>query len=146
MSSRKRTIEVNAVGEPSATRIVSRDGTEIAHWTRFGASMLAFHPAGFRAMARESAKDLRDASEEFNRQSETSSATAAEWKRGFTRPCGNRAVRRSVSPPPVWAGLVAALYMPALAGGRVRFPLPTGRALDSCTDGHGVSSGTREAS
>jgi pimeloyl-ACP methyl ester carboxylesterase len=27
----------------------------------FGASMLAFHPAGFRAMARASAKDLRDA-------------------------------------------------------------------------------------
>jgi pimeloyl-ACP methyl ester carboxylesterase len=33
MSSRKRTIEVNAVGEPSATRVVSRDGTEIAYWT-----------------------------------------------------------------------------------------------------------------
>jgi pimeloyl-ACP methyl ester carboxylesterase len=27
----------------------------------FGASMLAFHPAGFRAMARASAEDLRDA-------------------------------------------------------------------------------------
>jgi len=26
----------------------------------FGASMLAFHPAGFRAMARASAEDLRD--------------------------------------------------------------------------------------
>jgi pimeloyl-ACP methyl ester carboxylesterase len=32
----------------------------------FGASMLAFHPAGFRAMARASAEDLRDALPDIN--------------------------------------------------------------------------------
>jgi pimeloyl-ACP methyl ester carboxylesterase len=37
------------------------DGTAQDVRERFGASMLAFHPAGFRAMARASAEDLRDA-------------------------------------------------------------------------------------
>ena len=37
------------------------DGTAPHVVEAFGASMLAFHPAGFRAMARASAEDLRDA-------------------------------------------------------------------------------------
>jgi pimeloyl-ACP methyl ester carboxylesterase len=37
------------------------DGTPPDVLDRFGASMLAFHPAGFRAMAQASAEDLRDA-------------------------------------------------------------------------------------
>lgn len=37
------------------------DGTAQEDRERFGASMLGFHPAGFRAMARASAEDLRDA-------------------------------------------------------------------------------------
>jgi pimeloyl-ACP methyl ester carboxylesterase len=36
------------------------DGTPQESVDAFGASMLAFHPAGFRAMARASAEDLRD--------------------------------------------------------------------------------------
>jgi pimeloyl-ACP methyl ester carboxylesterase len=36
------------------------EGTAPEAVDRFGASMLAFHPAGFRAMARASAEDLRD--------------------------------------------------------------------------------------
>jgi pimeloyl-ACP methyl ester carboxylesterase len=36
------------------------DGTPPESVDAFGASMLAFHPAGFRAMARASAEDLRD--------------------------------------------------------------------------------------
>jgi pimeloyl-ACP methyl ester carboxylesterase len=37
------------------------EGTAPEDVEAFGASMLAFHPAGFRAMARASAEDLRDA-------------------------------------------------------------------------------------
>jgi pimeloyl-ACP methyl ester carboxylesterase len=37
------------------------DGTAQDVVDQFAASMLAFHPAGFRAMARASAEDLRDA-------------------------------------------------------------------------------------
>ena len=37
------------------------DGTAPDVVAEFGASMVAFHPAGFRAMARASAEDLRDA-------------------------------------------------------------------------------------
>jgi pimeloyl-ACP methyl ester carboxylesterase len=37
------------------------EGTAQEVRERFGASMLAFHPAGFQAMARASAEDLRDA-------------------------------------------------------------------------------------
>jgi pimeloyl-ACP methyl ester carboxylesterase len=37
------------------------DGTAQDERERLGATMLAFHPAGFRAMARASAEDLRDA-------------------------------------------------------------------------------------
>lgn len=37
------------------------EGTPQDSVDAFGASMLAFHPAGFRAMARASAEDLRDA-------------------------------------------------------------------------------------
>jgi pimeloyl-ACP methyl ester carboxylesterase len=41
-------------------RRCSPDGTPPESVDAFGASMLAFHPAGFRAMARASAEDLRD--------------------------------------------------------------------------------------
>jgi pimeloyl-ACP methyl ester carboxylesterase len=36
------------------------EGTPQESVDEFGAAMLAFHPAGFRAMARASAEDLRD--------------------------------------------------------------------------------------
>jgi pimeloyl-ACP methyl ester carboxylesterase len=36
------------------------EGTPAESVDQFGASMLAFHPVGFRAMARASAEDLRD--------------------------------------------------------------------------------------
>lgn len=42
------------------------DGTAQDDRERFAASMLAFHPAGFRAMARASAEDLRDALPHLN--------------------------------------------------------------------------------
>ena len=64
----------------------------------FGASMLAFHPAGFRAMARASAEDLREVVPHRGGRVRASPATirfrVAGW-RATSRMCGAVATARA---------------------------------------------------